>query len=64
MVFTFRRGVIMFYTLPNGQVINKNQIIKLDVDSAGDIRVLMTGGVTVKLRGTTIEVLLENLGEL
>jgi len=53
----------MFYTLPNGQVINKHQIVKIDVDSAGDIRVLMTGGVTVKLRGTTMEVLLENLGE-
>jgi hypothetical protein len=63
MVFTFRRGVVMFHTLPNGQVINKNQIVKIDENSAGDLRILMTGGVTVTIKSMSIDTLLERLGE-
>ena len=63
MVFPFRLGDNMFYTLPTGQVINKNQIVKIDQNSQGDVRLVMTGNITVTLRNTTIEKLLEIIGE-
>ena len=53
----------MFHTLPNGQVINKHQIVKIDENSAEDLRILMTGGVTVTLKSMSIDTLLERLGE-
>lgn len=53
----------MFYRLPNGQVINKHQIVKIDENSMGDLRILMTGGVTVTLKSISIPSLLESLGE-
>jgi len=53
----------MFYTLPNGQVINKHQIVKIDENSAGDLRILMTGGVTVTIKSVSLDALLERLGE-
>lgn len=53
----------MFHTLPSGQVINKHQIVKIDENSMGDLRILMTGGVTVTLKGKTIQSLLQDLGE-
>ena len=53
----------MFYRLPNGQVINKHQIVKIDENSMGDLRILMTGGVTVALKSTTVQQLLTSLEE-
>jgi hypothetical protein len=53
----------MFYTLPGGQVINKQQIVKIDENSVGDLRVLMTGNVTVTLKNITVQQLLAALEE-
>lgn len=53
----------MFYKLPTGQVINKSQIVKIDENDLGHVRIVMTGGITVTLRNTTLDKLLENLGE-
>lgn len=53
----------MFVTLPTGAVINKHQIVKMDVNSAGDTRLVMTGGIVVTLRSTSLAQVLELLDE-
>jgi len=57
------KGGHMFCTLPNGQMVNKNQVIKIDTDSSGTTRLVMTGGIIVSLKNTSIKEVLDMLGE-
>ena len=52
----------MFYKLPTGQVINKQQIVKMDENADGHTRLVMTGNITVVVRQPLAKVL-ELIGE-
>lgn len=53
----------MFYTLPSGHVINKHQIVKMDENADGNTRIVMTGNITVVVRGYSLQDVLKLLGE-
>lgn len=53
----------ILYKLPYGYVINKTQIVKMDTDVSGDVRIVMTGGITIKIRNTTIDNVLSMVEE-